>query len=354
LIECAGESIAASPSTVFRKRQNARLTALSTSIQELRSANAIQLCYDGRFDTKSKIDRSVLHEQFSGTDKKSERVIKVKSFPRKISVNSEVLFNAIVESCGDLLKNVYSVMADTTALNTGKKSGVNKRLEQYFEDNFERGVPVLECLFHVNEIYFKHVIEEIEGKSKGPGVMQEGSLRNRINDLVIMDSMHPILRSELPVVPITAMVKVQLKAKLEWFIQQKRSKKVELRDDQTCLLVLSCFLFMDIPAELQCFLKYQQEATCHSRWITTASGYIRLFIFKCIYFSVDEQAKLLRILSYIVSVYVHSFMIIHLKPKICDDPFITLFQSDLLLSFEDIDQDIHKMVMKYYLKHAGN
>jgi len=39
---------------------------------------------------------------------------------------------------------------------------VNARLEQHFEDNFESDVHVLECLFHVNEIYFKHVIEEIE------------------------------------------------------------------------------------------------------------------------------------------------------------------------------------------------
>jgi len=47
--------------------------------------------------------------------------------------------------------------------------------------------------------------------------VREGSIRNRINDLVKTDSMHPISRNELLVVPITAVTNVQLNAKLNGF-----------------------------------------------------------------------------------------------------------------------------------------
>ena len=69
------------------------------------------------------------------------------------------MFNTITtEACEKLLAKVYSVMADTTAINTGKKSGVNKRLQDYIMENVGHDIHTLECLFHVNEIYFTHVV----------------------------------------------------------------------------------------------------------------------------------------------------------------------------------------------------
>ena len=55
LTECVGTEIAASP--FFRKRQKVRSTALNNALKELRSADALQLCCDGRFNTKSKVER---------------------------------------------------------------------------------------------------------------------------------------------------------------------------------------------------------------------------------------------------------------------------------------------------------
>ena len=31
-------------------------------------------------------------------------------------------------------------------------------------------------MFHINEIYLSHVIDEVEGKSKGPNTLVEGAL----------------------------------------------------------------------------------------------------------------------------------------------------------------------------------
>ena len=74
-------------------------------------------------------------------------------------------------------------MADATAINTCKKSDVNKRLEQFFIHNMGRDIHVLECLFHVNEIDFNHIVQEIKGKKKGPATMKEESIRNGIDNL---------------------------------------------------------------------------------------------------------------------------------------------------------------------------
>ena len=38
-------------------------------------------------------------------------------------------------------------------------------------------------MFHVNEIYFSRVKLAIEGKTKGPGVMQDGALLNIIKNI---------------------------------------------------------------------------------------------------------------------------------------------------------------------------
>ena len=158
------------------------MTALKNSEALLNGCDFLQLCYDGRVVNKS--DRYVFLGQFLQADCKKESVTAVKSFPSGTSVTSEVLFNTITtEACEKLLAKVYSVMADTTAINTGKKSGVNKRLQDYIMENVGHDIHTLECLFHVNEIYFTHVVSLVEGRKKGPGTMQEGALFNKIKSI---------------------------------------------------------------------------------------------------------------------------------------------------------------------------
>ena len=61
---------------------------------------------------------------------------------------------------------VHSIMSDTTTLNTGKMSGVNKRLADFYKLHHDRNIHLLECSFHVNKIYFTHAIAKNEGKKK--------------------------------------------------------------------------------------------------------------------------------------------------------------------------------------------
>jgi len=72
------------------------------------------------------IDRFVFISRYfdHNLETKVTKLVQVKSFPKKSSVTTDVLFEAIIENINhNLLSNVYSIMADTTAVTTRKKTG---------------------------------------------------------------------------------------------------------------------------------------------------------------------------------------------------------------------------------------
>ena len=87
-------------------------------------------------------------------------MIGVQSFSLEISVSSEIVFHTLTnEACGGNMEKVYSVMPDTTSMNTGRKTSVNKRFRNYVSAKCEHDAHVLERMLHVNEIvYLSHVI----------------------------------------------------------------------------------------------------------------------------------------------------------------------------------------------------
>ena len=90
-------------------------------------------------------------------------------------------------------------MADTTSLYSGKKTVENKRLVYFLNENVGHDIHELECMFHVNEIYFSHVISTIEGKTKGPGAMQDGALLNCIKSIHKPDINNILPRQSIPI-----------------------------------------------------------------------------------------------------------------------------------------------------------
>ena len=75
-----------------------------------------------------------------------------------------------------------------------------------------------------------------------------------------------------------------------------------------------------------------------------------MFVFNSKNLTDTQKNKLQKIVSYIVCVYVPSFLLIHLNPKAPEGPFI--FHSDLLSCFVEIDPNITDVVIKYFLAHA--
>ena len=182
--------------------------------------------------------------------------------------------------------------------------------------------------------------------------MQDEILLNRISALDKPNNKTLIPRDQLDV-PVTRIATVHLKAKLEWFSQQKSNKVEEhsFRNDQLCMLVLGCYIITKIPQNLKNLLFYKQEQISNSRWITITNGYIRMFIFNSKNLTDIQKNKLQKIVSYIVCVYVPSFLMIHLNTKAPEGPFI--FHRDLLSCSVEIDPNITDVVMKYFLAHAS-
>ena len=66
---------------------------------------------------------------------------------------------------------------------------------------------------HINDTYLSHVIDEVEGKSKGPNTLSEGALLSKIK---IITSGFPenLVDREAPDVRITSIAKLHLQNKL--------------------------------------------------------------------------------------------------------------------------------------------
>ena len=127
-------------------------------------------------------------------------------------------------------------------------------------ENVGHDIHTLECLFHINEIYFTHVVSLVEGRKKGPGMMQEEALFNKIKCIPKPEPTTENVRENLSTVSITGIALLHLKSKVKWFAEQKRGgleQKDNFRTDQMCMLVLACSTFMDVPAALKSFLLYK-------------------------------------------------------------------------------------------------
>ena len=114
---------------------------------------------------------------------------------------------------------------------------------------------------------------------------------------------------------------------------------------------MAYYSITDIPDNLKNLLFYKQERICHSRWITTANGYLRSLFNSDL--SQNDKLKLQRIASFIISVYLPTFLMIRLKPGTSEGLYLTLFQRDLIVAFQEIDPEIVKTTMKYFLEHAS-
>ena len=121
--------------------------------------------------------------------------------------------------------------------------------------------------------------------------MQDGALLSALKASTNPTLTTFFLVKSIPV-PITNIASLQLKAKVEWF-WNKKPKVFKMAVSEMimylCLLVLASYFVMDVPDNLKYLLEYRQEEISHSRWITTASGYLRLLFFGLGNFGVDQK-----------------------------------------------------------------
>ena len=122
------ENPGTSKSSIHRKRERYRIESLKSAQLKHVTVDGWQLCCDGKIIDG--IDRYVFIGQCFDQVKVSTP-LQVESFQKETSVTSAAVFNSVIETIDKpLFSRVYSIMADTTAVNSSKKSGVNKRLEK--------------------------------------------------------------------------------------------------------------------------------------------------------------------------------------------------------------------------------
>ena len=178
------------------------------------------------------------------------------------------------------------------------------------------------------------VIKHFDGETTSPTGLVDGAVQNRISDICPskLTAQHLKKHQDIDVKP-NPVVQRYLSEVLQW-VQSKPSNKKAIRDDQATMLVLACSTFRDIPTggltKMKKFLFYKQETRSHVRWMTTASGYLRLKVFNACQLSESEIASLNSIVKFILNVYVPSFLTIYLNPSAVQGPKVVLKMRDFM------------------------
>ena len=73
---------------------------------------------------------------------------------------------------------------------------------------------------HINETYLPHVIDDVEGKSKGPNTLVEGALLNKIKSIT-SGSPENLIDREAPNVRITPIAKLHFQTNFAGFLNKK-------------------------------------------------------------------------------------------------------------------------------------
>ena len=85
--------------------------------------------------------------------------------------------------------------------------------------------------------------------------------------------------------------------------------------------------------------------------MSTANGYLLILLRDFEELSSAQAAKLKRIASFIVSVYVPMFFRIHSNPRAPEGPNNMLFLRDVVLDYKHIDNELVEVIRKIFLKH---
>ena len=321
-----------SASKVWRIREKYRQNAAVSENKNIKVSKSIQVGFDGK--VINKMDRYVFNGIYNSNGKRKDTLIKIKTFSR--SANARMVTEQIIEMDQEILKNVKVLIADTTSINTGCNSGVFKRVKQYFIENFNRDVHVVECLMHTIELLFKHFFLTIEGPSQSAKTLKANTVYNMIGKMNI-DGDKNIPKKYMLLVPN------KIESELNYYLQSNTkgnaTTKEKLRDDQMCLLVWTAkAVGLLIPEELKKFLNYKQESHGLARWLTTACGYLRIYGTVCNTTVIDKrQHQHLKIIcQFIVSVYTPAWLRIFYNPSIPEGPGIMLDIRNNLLDAADL------------------
>jgi len=256
-----------------RKKSRMNNVTLNNSVIYLQS-----LYFDGKKDqtlTQTQINgsmhkRTVVEEHITLlTEPKSQYV----GHFTTATGSSQSIVNGILDYCSSneiSFDDVAAVGCDGTAVNTGRKGGVIKLLE----DHFNKPLQWLICLLHTNELPLRHLMKELDGGTSGPehfaGLIGKQLVGCELLDIVNFEAV------QAPEINID---------------------KKDLSCDQKYLLsmfkaVRSGFVSAHLASQ-------KPGPVNHARWLTTACRILRLYIATS-----QPSSKLIDLVQYIMNVYI--------------------------------------------------
>lgn len=177
---------------------------------------------------------------------------------------------------------------DGTSLNTGVDSGIIRRFELHLKRPLQRAV----CLLHANELPLRHLIREVDGTTKTPTTFK-GPVGQQLPNC------HTL--AAVPFRPITCLD----------FPSITPAIYDDLSSDQKYLYAI-CQLVLGYGDDK--VLHLTPGPICHSRWLTTASRILRLYVSTAQTESFYDSLSILA--TFIIRCYAPMWFIIKSRPNI--------------------------------------
>lgn len=276
---------------IRREKQSVKIELCSKSAATL---PLLGLYFDGRKDetlfieqAHSKRFRRVIKEEHYSLIQEPSSVYVGHVTPK--SGSSEDIAKSVITYLGDQDISTGSLTVigcDGTAVNTGLKSGIIRRIELYLRKPVQWAI----CLLHFNELPFRHLFEHLDGKTTGPS-----TLRGPIGEKLVACQKLPVINfqsidCQIPEVDRKDLSKDQL----------------YLLDISTAIKSGTCKgdLAVRDPGHLS-----------HSRWLTKASRTLRLYISE-----ENPSPELQQLVLFILKSYMPMWFAIKISKNFTDGP----------------------------------
>ena len=268
-------------------REKLRVGKINSLGRKMENVGLFCVGFDGRKDQTKTREGTVQEEHYTIIKGPSSQYVDhVTPDDRSARSIADEIANCIVAT--NSLDTLQGVICDGITVNTGRVSGVIKRLELFLE----RPLQWIVCLLHLNELPFCHLFDAIDGKITGPATFAgEIGKQNKNKVLQLQLITFQAVSSDIP---------------------QFSSQVVnDLSTDQRYLYEMSQAVSMGkVSAELG---RRSPGALHHARWLTRANRILRLHV--C---SFNPSDKLKDLVKIVMQLYVPGWFQIKSHPSVSD------------------------------------
>ena len=304
--------------------------------KELKEGGLSSLLFDGRMDeTKVMLEVEAINRKFPGLIKEEHYTVCSEPGGRFLfhfTPEAEVEGKKHAEIIADnilcwllergLENSLQAICGDSTSVNTGWKGGVMN----YLYKKLGRRLVWLVCDLHTCELPLRHLIQELDGPTKSHNKWS-GPLGNMLDEAT-----HLEINANFPKVDVGPPIPV---------LPEEVVKDLSTYQSYA-YHIAQAIRSREVPQSLALL---EIGPVSHSRWLTTALRFCRIWIAK---HELKGQAlrNLRLIVNYIIGVYLPNWFNVKLNPKWVDGPNHLLFLLQLVKTQNKLVRDIVLPVLR--------